>query len=145
MEQNMTKADVIYYTTKYDILCEIVAKTDEIKNNDLVKAEFILRLGQYVTNKSGMVLVTFGEDKKLNSCMVLSRHIDKFGEYLWVDFAYIDKNSQHLREKYKEEIMETCRLRGIKRIQMRMSRGYRGMEKLYGAKEIARILEIEVV
>ena len=145
MEQDMVKANVIYYTTKFEILQEVVRKTDEIKNNDLLKSEFIARLGIYVTNKSGMVLVSFGENKKLNSCMVLSRHIDKFGEYLWVDFAYIDKNSQHLREKYREEIMETCKLRGIRRIQMRMSKGYKAMGKLFNAHEIAKILEIEVV
>jgi len=145
MLENEIKSNCIYYTSKYSVLEQVVAKTDEIKNNDLLKSEFMIRLGVYVTNKSGMVLVTFGEDKKLNSCMVLSRHIDKFGEYLWVDFAYIDKNSQHLREKYKEEIMETCKLRGIKRIQMRMSRGYKAMGKLYNAYEIARILEIGVV
>ena len=141
----MTKADVIYYTTKYDILCEVVAKTDEIKNNDLVKAEFILRLGQYVTNKSGMVLVSFGEDKKMNGCMVVSRHVDKIGEYLWIDFAWINPHCRYLREKYEKEIVETCQIRGIKRIQMRMNRGYLAMNKLSGTYEIAKILEKEVI
>ena len=140
----MTKADVIYYTTKYDILEEIVLKTDEIKNNDLLKSEFIIRLGVYITNKSGMVLVSFGEDKKMNGCMVVSRHIDKLGEYLWIDFAWLDPHCSHLKEKYRDEIMETCKLRGIRRIQMRMNRGYSAMHKLYGTYEIARILEVEV-
>ena len=145
MEQNMTKADVIYYTTKYDILEEVVRKTDEIKNNDLLMSEFIIRLGVYITNKSGMVLVSFGEDKKLNGCMVVSRHIDRLGEYCWIDFAWIDSHCNHLREKFLEEIAGTCKIRGIKRIQMRMSRGYKAMNKLYGTYEIGRILEKEVI
>jgi len=145
MEQELIKANTIYYTTKYEVLEEVVRKTDEVKNNDLLMSEFILRLGIYITNKSGMILVSFGEDKKLNSCMVVSRHIDKLGEYLWIDFAWIDPHCNYLRRKYEEEIMSTCRLRGIKRIQMRMNKGYKAMEKLYGAKKIARILEKEVI
>ena len=141
----MLKTDVIYYTTKFEILQEVVRKTDEIKNNDLLKSEFALRLSVYVTNKSGMILVSFGEDKKMNGCMVISRHIDRMGEYVWIDFAWVDPNSRHLTEKYKQEIMETCKLRGIKRIQMRMNRGYKAMEKLHGAYEVARILEKEVI
>ncbi len=144
MEQKDIKANCVYYTTKYDVLEEVVRKTDEIKNNDLLKSEFITRLGIYITNKSGLVLVSFGEDKKLNGCMVVSRHIDKIGEYVWIDFAWIAVGSNHLREKYKEEIMANCRLRGIGRIQMRMNRGYRAMSKLYNTHEIAKILEVEV-
>ena len=145
MKQKDTKANVIYYTTKYDILEEVVRKTDEVKNNDLLKSEFIVRLGVYITNKSGMVLVSFGEDKKMNACMVVSRHIDKWGEYLWIDFAWIDPHCRHLRQRYEDEIISTCQIRGIKRIQMRMNRGYKAMNKLSGTYEIARILEKEVI
>jgi len=141
----MLKTDVIYYTTKFEILQEVVRKTDEIKNNDLLKSEFIARLSIYVTNKSGMILVSFGEDKALNGCMVVSRHMDRIGEYLWIDFAWIDPHFNYLREKYLEEIIGTCKVRGIKRIQMRMNRGYEAMNKLYGTYEVAKILEKEVM
>ena len=145
MKQDKIKANVIYYTTKYDVLEEVVRKTDLIKNNDLLKTEFIARLGVFITNKSGMVLVSFGEDKKRNGCMVISRHLDRYGEYVWIDFAWIDPHCGYLREMYEKEISETCKLRGIKRIQMRMNRGFKAMKKLSNTYEIARILEKEVI
>jgi len=139
------KADTIYYTSDFDTLAEVVKKTDLVKNSDLLKSEFIRWLISYIANKTGMVLVSFGEDKELNGCMVLSRHIDKMGEYLWIDFAYIDSHCPHLKEKFEEEIVGDCKIWGIKRIQARMNRGFKAMEKLYGAKEIARIIEKEVI
>ena len=145
MEKKDIKPDTIYYTTNFDVLKEVVNKTQEIKNNDLLVSEFIVRLGRYVTNKSGLVLVSFGEDTKLNGCMVVSRHIDRIGEYVWIDFAYINPHCNHLREKFEEELVGTCRIRGIKRIQMRMNRGYKAMNKLWGTYEIGRILEKEVI
>ena len=144
MKKEDIKPDTIYYTTNFDTLKEVVLKTNEVKNNDLLMSEFIMRLGVYITNKSGMVLVSFGEDKELNGCVVVSRHIDGIGEYLWVDFAWIDPHCSYLREKYEEEIVGTCKIRGIKRIQARMQRGFKAMRRLYGAYEIGRILEKEV-
>ena len=138
------KPDTIYYTTNFDTLVEVVKKTDLVKNSDLLKSEFIMRLGIYITNKSGMILVSFGEDKELNGCLVVSRHIDKIGEYLWIDFGWISPHYPHLKEKFYDEIMGNCKIRGIKRIQMRMSRGFKAMHRLYGTYEIARILEKEV-
>ena len=145
MKKEEIKADIVYYTTNFDVLKEVVNKTQEIKNNDLLVSEFIIRLGRYITNKSGLVLVSFGEDKKLNGCMVVSRHIDRIGEYVWIDFAWIDPHCRHLREKYEEELVSNCKIRGIKRIQMRMNRGYRAMKRLSNTYEIGRILEKEVV
>lgn len=145
MKQEEIKPNIIYYTTKYNVLEEVVGKLDEVRNNDLRKIDFILRLGVYITNKSGKILVTFGEDGKLNSCMVLSRHIDTKGEYLWIDFAWIDPHCNHLRGKYEEAIINACKSGGIKRIQARMNKGYEAMKKLHGAKVIAQILEKEVI
>lgn len=144
MEQKDIKANTIYYTTKLDVLTEVVAKTDEVKNNDLLKSEFATRLGIYITNKSGLIMVSFGEDKKLNGCMVVSRHLDKIGEYVWIDFAWGDPHCRYLRKKFEDELVANCKLRGIKRIQMRMNRGYKAMKKLWGTYEIAKILEKEV-
>ena len=137
--------NVIYYSTNYDVLAEVVKKTDEVKKNDILKEEFVLRLGKYLINKTGMVLVSFGEDKELNGCHVISRHSDKFGEYLWIDFSWIDPHCPGLRKKFYEEIVGTCKMRGIKRIQMRMSKGFKAMNKLFGTYEIGRILEKEVI
>jgi len=145
MKKKDIKPDTIYYTTNFDVLREVVNKTQEIKNNDLLVSEFIIRLGRYVTNKSGLVLVSFNESKELNGCMVVSRHIDRIGEYVWIDFAWINPRYNHLREKFEEELVGSCRIRGIKRIQMRMSRGYKAMNKLWGTYEIGRILEKEVI
>lgn len=144
MKEEEILANTIYYTTKLSTLIEVVDKTDSVKNSDLLKSEFIKRLGIYVANKTGMVLVSFGEDKKLNGCMVISRHIDKKGQYLFIDFAWIDPHYQHLKKTFYEEIEVMCKARGIKRIQARMNRGFRAMEKLYGAYEIGRILEKKV-
>jgi len=144
MKEEEIKPNCIYYTTKYSVLEQVVNKTNEIKNNDLLMSEFILRLGVYITNKSGLIMVSFGEDKKLNGCMVVSRHIDRWGQYLWIDFAWLDPHCRYLREKYKEEIVGTCKVRGIKRIMMRMNKGYSAMEKLYGTHEIAKILQKDI-
>ena len=145
MDKSKLKPNVVYYTTNYDILHEVCMKTYEVKNSDLDMAQFILRLGVYVSNKSGMILASFGDDGEMNGCMVLSRHIDKIGEYLWIDFAWIDPKARYMRAIYEEEVMGTCKKRGIKRVQMRMTRGYKAMEKLYGAKTVARIIEREVI
>jgi len=144
MEQKDIKPDCIYYTTKYDVLEEVVRKTQEVKNSDLLMSEFITRLGIYITNKSGLILVSFGEDKKLNGCMVVSRHLDRIGEYVWIDFAWVDPHCRYMRQKYEDEIMANCKIRGIKRIQARMNRGFKAMYRLYGAYEIGRIIEKEV-
>lgn len=145
MKKEEIKPNVIYYTTNYDVLEEVVKKIDEVKGGDLLKVEFIRRLTKYIYTGSGMVLVSFGEDKKLNGCHVISRHLDKFGEYLWIDFSWIDPHCPGLRKKYYEEIVGTCRVRDIKRIQVRMNKGFKAMERLFGAKEIARILEKKVI
>ncbi|GAI14197.1 unnamed protein product, partial [marine sediment metagenome] len=125
MKKEEIEPNVIYYTTNYDVLEEVVRKTDEAKNSDLEKVEFVRRLANYIYTETGMVLVSFGEDKKLNGCHVISRHKDKFGEYLWIDFSWIDPHCPGLRKKYYDEIVGTCRVRGIKRIQMRMNRGFK--------------------
>lgn len=145
MKKEEIKPGEIYYSSNYDVLVEVVKKLDEIKKNDILRDEFILRLGRYLIDKTGMVLVSFGELKELTGCVVISRKLDKFGEYLWVDFAWISPNEMNLRNKFYNEIMEQCKKRGIKRIQARMSKGYKAMEKLFGTKEIARILEKEVI
>jgi len=144
MDRSKLKENKVYYTTNFDVLQEVCMKTYEVKNNDLDMGNFIRRLGRYVSNKSGMILVSFGEDKKINGCMVLSRHIDGKGEYLWIDFAWISPKARHMRAIYEEEVIGTCKNRGIKRIQMRMARGYKAMKKLYGTVEVARILERKV-
>jgi len=139
------KPNTVYFTTNIEVLAEVVKKTDEVKKSDLLKGEFIKRLGAYLMTGSGMVLVSFDEEKKLTGCMVVSRHIDRIGEYVWIDFSYIDPHYPNLRKKFYKEIMETCKVRGIKRIQMRMNRGFSAMNKLFGTREIARILEKEVI
>ena len=145
MKKEDIEPNVIYYSTNYDVLAEVVKKLDEIKKNDILKEEFVFRLGKYLINKTGMVLVSFGEDKELNGCIVISRQLDSIGEYLWVDFAYINPHCPDLRKKFYDEIIGQCKTRGIKRIQARMNRGFKVMERLFGAKEIARILEKEVI
>ena len=145
MKKEDIKPNTIYYTTKLSTLLEVVDKTDEVKKSDLLKSELIKLLGIYLVNKSGVVLVSFGEDKALNGCMIISRHIDKLGQFLWIDFAWIDPQCPQLRKAFEEEIMTACRVRGIKRIQARMNKGFKAMERLYGAYEIGRILEKEVI
>ena len=145
MEKESTLANTIYYTTKLSTLIEVVDKTDLIKKSDMLKGEFIKLLGIYIANKSGMVLVSFGEDKKLNGCMVISRHLDKKGQYLFIDFAWIDPHCPKLRKTFQDEVESMCKVRGIKRIQARIRKGWKAMGKLYGAYEIGRIIEKEVI
>lgn len=149
MEQNETKANTIYYTTKYEILEEVVRKTDEIKDSNLLKSAFIAQLGIYITNKSGMVLVSFNEKKEMNGCVVISRHIDKEGEYIWIDFRWSESHNREIMKKFYEEIIGTCKVRGIKRIQGRTNRdlsegSFKALNKLYGAYEIGRIFELNI-
>ena len=145
MKKEEIEPNVIYYSTNYDVLAEVIKKLDEVRKNDILKEEFVLRLGKYLINKTGMVLVSFDEEKKLTGCQVISRHLDNMGEYLWIDFAWISPGCPGLREKFFNEIIENCRMRGIKRIQARMNKGYKAMEKLFGTYEIARILEKKVI
>jgi len=138
------KPNTIYYTSDFDTLAEVVKKTDEVKNSDLLKSEFIRRLGAYLINKSCMVLVSFGENKGLNACGVISRHIDKKGEYIWIDFRWCDPHSMGLMGKFYDELINICKVSGIKRVQGRTNRGFKAINKLYGAYEIGRIYEIKV-
>ena len=139
------KPNTVYFTNNVEVLKEVVNKTEKIKKNDILKEDFALRIGKYLYNRTGMVLVTFNKDKELNGCMVISKQRDKVGEYLWLDFAWIDPHCTGLRGKFQEEIMSICKDRGISRIQARMSKGFKAMERLYGMKEIARIIEKEVI
>jgi hypothetical protein len=145
----MKKEDVIpntiYCTTDFNTLLEVVNKTSEIKNTDILKDDFIILLTKYILSKSGMVLVSFGEDKEMNGCMVVSRQRDKRGQYLWIDFAWINPHYPKLHLKYRDELIGTCKNLGITRIQAKMKRGYDAMEKLYDTKEIAKIIEKEVI
>lgn len=145
MKKKSITSNIIYATTNFDILVQVVDKLDEIEGSDIVKQDFMRLLVKYLVGKSGMVLVSFGEDKELSGCMVVSRQRDKRGDYLWIDFAWIDSDYPKLHIKFRDEIMETCKTQGIKRIQAKMKRGFDAMEKLYGAKEIAKILEKEVI
>jgi ribosomal protein S18 acetylase RimI-like enzyme len=146
MKKEEITPDTVYYTTNLNTLIQVVDKTDEMKKSDMLKEEFIKLLGIYVANRSGLVLVSFKEDKEtINGCMVISRHTDRRGQYLYIDFAWIDPEYPKLRKKFEEEIMTACKSRGIKRIQMRMNHGFKAMEKLYGTYEIGRILEKEVI
>lgn len=137
--------NVICATTSFDILARVVDKIDEIKDTDILKEDFMVLLTRYILTKSGMVLASFGEDKEMNSCMVISRQRDKKGQYLWIDFAWIDSHYPKLHLKYRDEIIGTCKKLGIKRIQAKMRKGYDAMERLYDAKEIAKIIEKEVI
>ena len=145
MKKEDIKAGEVYYTSNYDVLRDVINKTDEIKKNDMSKEEFALRIGKYLVNRTGIVLVSFGEDKELNGCHVISKQRDKFGEYLWIDFSWIDPHCPDLRGIFYKEIIDQCKARGIKRIQMRMSKGFKAMERLFGTYEIGRILEKKVI
>lgn len=145
MKKEDIEPNVIYYSTNYDVLAEVVKKLDEVKKNDILKEEFVFRLGKYLINKTGMVLVSFNEKKELNGCMVISKQRDNVGKYLWVDFSWINPHCPDLGKKFDKEIMETCKAKGIKRIQARMSRGFKAMQKMYGAYEIAKIIERKVM
>lgn len=145
MKKEDIEPNVVYYTTNYDTLRKVIEKTDEIKDSDLLKEDFILRLSKYLINKTGMVLVTFKENKELNGCQIISKQRDKFGEFLWIDFSWIDPHYPNLGKIFDKEIVETCRAKGIKRIQARMSRGFKAMQRRYGAYEIAKIIERKVV
>lgn len=137
--------NIVYTTTDLDILAQVVDKLDEVEGSDIIKQDFMVLLTKYILGQSGMVLVSFGEDKEMKGCMVVSRQRDKRGQYLWIDFAWIDSHYPKLHIKFRDEIIGTCKVRGIKRIQGKMKRGFDAMEKLYGAKEIAKILEKEVI
>ena len=145
MKKEEIVPNTIYYTTNLEVLSEVVKKLDEVKKNDILESEFVRRLGRYLLNRIGMVLVSFNESKKLNGCQVISKREDKLGEYLWIDFSWIDSHCPELGKKFDEEITKICRDKKIKRIQARMSRGFKAMHKIYGAYEIARILERKVI
>jgi len=144
MKKEDIKPNTVYFTNNVEVLKEVVNKTDEVKKNDILKEDFALRIGKYLYNRIGMVLVSFNEDKELNGCMVISKQRDNLGEYLWLDFSWIDPHCTDLRGKFQEEIMSICKDRGISRIQMRMSKGYAAMNKLFNTYEIARILEKKI-
>ena len=144
MKKEDIKPNTVYFTTNIEVLKEVVNKTDEVKKSDIFKEDFALRLGKYIYTRTGMVLASFNDKKELNGCIVVSKQRDNLGEYLWVDFAWLTPHCPDLKKKFEKEIMETCKVKGIKRIQARMAKGWKAMERLYGAKEIARIIEKEV-
>jgi hypothetical protein len=144
----MNKEDIIpnqiYTTTNLEVLIEVVRKTENIKNSDLLEEDFTVLLADYIFTKRGMVLVSYGDDKEMNACFVVSRQRDKRGDFLWIDFAWVSSKYPNLHKKYYEEIMGTCKVKGISRVQMRMRKGFKAMSKLYGVYEIGRILEGKV-
>lgn len=144
MNKDFIIPDTIYFTTNLETLLQVVDKTDNMKKCDMLKEEFVRRLAVYVATGSGMVLVSFGENKELNGCMVLARQRDNKGEYIWIDFAWFDSDAPQLRDLFYDEVIGTCKVKGIKRIQMRMNHGFKAMEKLFDAYEIGRILEKKV-
>jgi len=145
MKKEAIIPNIIYATTRFDVLAEVVNKLDEVKESNILKQDFELLLIKYIMEQSGMVLVSFGENKEMNGCIVVSRQRDKRGEYLWIDLAWIDSHYPKLHIKFRDEIVETCKIRGIKRIQMRMKRGFKAMQKLYGVYEISKIVEKKVI
>jgi len=137
--------NTIYFTTNIEVLLKVVNKVDEVKKNDILKKDFALRVANYLYTRTGMVLVSFDVEKELTGCMVISKQRDNLEEYLFVDFAWIAPHYPELRKKFEEEVMAICKKRGIKRIQARMSKGFKAMEKLFGVYEIAKIIEKEVI
>jgi len=145
MKKEAIIPNIIYATTRFDVLAEVVNKLDKVKGTDILKEDFEALLIRYIVGQTGMVLVSFGENKKMNGCIVVSRQRDKRGEYLWIDLAWIDSHYPKLHTKFRDEIIETCKVRGIKRLQMRMKEGFKAMLKLYGVYEISKIIEKEVI
>lgn len=144
MKKEEIEPNTVYFTNNIEVLAEVVKKTGEVKKNDILKEDFTLRLGKYLYTRTGMVLVSFDEKKELNGCIVISKQRDNLGEYLWLDFAWISPKCPDLKKKFYDEIVGTCKMRGIRRIQARMSRGFKAMQKLYGVYEISKIIEKEV-
>lgn len=136
--------NTIYCTTDFETLSKVVEKADEANNSDLLKSEFVRRLANFIINGSGIVLVSFDEKKELNGCVVLSRHLDKKGEYIWIDFRWNDPHNIELFNKFYNEVIGTCKVRGVKRIQGRSDRGFRVVKEYYGAYEIGKIFEVNV-
>ena len=136
----------IYFTTNVETLMEVVKKTDEVKKSDMLKEDFVRRLATYIYGGSGMVLVSFNEDKELNGCIVLARQRDKQGDYLWLDFGWCDPHEPGLMKKFEEEIVGTAKIRGISRIQARTNRSsIKALNKKYGFYEIGKIIEKKVI
>lgn len=145
----MKKEDIvpnkIYFTTDVDTILKVVDKTDQMKKSDMLKDDFVRRLATYVYGGTGMVLVSFDEERELNGCMVITRQRDKRGEYLWIEFAWCNPHYPKLMKQFEDEVIGTAKVRGIKRIQARTSRkSIKALEKKYGAREIGKIIEREV-
>ncbi len=136
----------IYFTTDIETIKQVVEKTEEVKKNEVLKEDFIRKLAVYILQSSGMVLVSFNEEKELNGCIVLSKQRDKLGDYLWIDFAWCDPHSPALMKKYEEEVIGTAKQRHITRIQgMTNRKSIAGLEKKYGFYEVGKIIERKVV
>jgi hypothetical protein len=144
MKKEDIVSNVVYYTTDFETLVEVVKKQSETKNSNILTRDFTKMLMSSIARKSCMVLVSFDEEKKLNGCWVISRHQDKKGDYLWFDFRWNDPHNVELFDKFYNEALSVCKATGIKRAQGSSDRCFRVVKRYYGAHEIGRIFEINI-
>lgn len=133
----------IYITYKRDELNLICEKLKEVRDCELTPEKAFEFMYSGLFNKRVFPFVTYREDKKLNSCLILSVGQSLISDLsLYVIFIWIDKESPELWKKIMEFVETMAKSFKVSRIIGSTKRvGFGRKLREYGYKETYRIIE----
>ena len=138
----------IYFASTYEEFMEICDKLEEVKDCELKKEKLFNYMYKGLQTKRTFSFVSYGEDEKINSCIVISigkNLID--GLALYVIFTWIDAHYPRLWKKYLEFVDNVAKEFKIKKIigSTRIdSEAYMKRLEKFGYKRTYRIIEKEI-
>ena len=139
----------IYHASNYETLMEICSKLKEVKDCELKEEALFNYIYAGLQNKRTFSFVSYGEDEKINGCIVISvgkNLIDNLA--LYVIFIWIDSHYPKLWLKYMEFVDNAAKEFKVKKIigSTRIdSEAYMKRLERFGYKRTYRIIEKEVI
>ena len=137
----------IYSASTYEEFMEICNKLEEVKDCEVTKEKLFNYMYAGLHNKRTFSFMSYGEDEKINSCVVVSvgkNIIDDLA--LYVIFIWIDSHYPTLWKKYLEFVENVAKEFKAKKIIGSTKRdGFGKKLEKFGYKETYRIIEKEVI
>jgi len=138
----------IYFASSYKEFMEICDKLKEVKDCELTEEKLFNYMYAGMYNKKTFPFVSYGEDEKMNGCMVLTAGKSLIDDLvIYGIFTWIDKNSPKLWKKYMEFTENVAKEFKAKKIIGSTKRNSEAIENKfgkYGYKKTYNIIEKEI-
>lgn len=131
----------IFFSNRVEHLIQICKKVNTMKDKNLNPAGFLKYMITGIQDKNTVIFISFGEDKKMNGCSVLTIVNSMEGTFLWIDFVWIKPGEETLGQEFLTAVEKVAKELEIKKIMGRMTGRFKAAEKVYGFIESYRVIE----